>query len=290
MTLMTDTPTIAFLGTGTMGQGMIRRLLGAGLSVRAWNRTRAKAEPLAADGASVHDTAVQAVDGADIVITMLMDDRSVAEVVAPALSGFSPTAVWLQMSTVGVEGNQRLAELAARRGVAYVDAPVLGTRKPAADGTLKILASGPADVLAALAPVFAPMGTVFEGLGEAGVGSRLKLVANAWILSLTDAVATSVHLAQSFGLDPQLFLDVVAGSLSDTPYLQLKGKAVLGADYTPSFSLAAAAKDAALVVADGRAAGYEATLTAAVLAHMRRAIERGHGDDDMAAVYFGHEA
>jgi 3-hydroxyisobutyrate dehydrogenase len=282
---MSDQPVIAFLGTGIMGHGMAARLLGAGFSVHAWNRTRAKAASLADLGATVAETPAEAVTGADLVVTMLSD----ADAVLEAMTGALPTmdAVWLQMSTVGVEGCARLAAVARDAGVAFVDAPVLGTRKPAEDGTLKILAAGPAQLRERCEPVFAPMGMLFCWLDEVGQASALKLVANSWTLAITDATATSIRLAQHLDVDPQLFLDVIGGSLSDSPYLQVKGAAIIADQYPPSFAVSGAAKDARLIVQAGRDAGYEPELLEVVRRHLERAAERGHGDDDMAAVYFG---
>src|SRR5215210_410676 len=137
--------TVAVLGTGIMGAGMARNLLAAGMEVRAWNRTREKAEPLADDGAKVVDSPDQAAEGADFAITMLPDANTVAEAVGGEISPLSVLAedgVWIQTSTVGQEGSDRLAEVAADYGVTYVDAPVLGTKEPAEQGQLIVLASG----------------------------------------------------------------------------------------------------------------------------------------------------
>lgn len=116
---------VALLGTGIMGAAMARNLIKAGMEVHAWNRSREKAEPLTEDGATVVDTPAEAAGGADFLLTMLSDadviDEVVRDGVLPALAG---GAVWLQMSTVGEEGNEKLARLAAESGVAYVDAPV----------------------------------------------------------------------------------------------------------------------------------------------------------------------
>jgi len=288
---MSDQPDIAFLGTGLMGQGMVRRLLSGGLTVRVWNRTLAKATPLAEDGATVVASPAEAVDGAGFVITMLSDADAVLAAIADsgALAAMTPDAIWVQMSTVGLPGCARLAEAAAAAGVQFVDAPVLGTRQPAEEGKLKILAAGPAELRPRCEPIFAQLGTLFCWLDQVGQASALKLVANSWVLALIDGTATSISLAQHLGVDPQLFLDVISGAMSDSPYLQIKGKAVLAGDYTPSFAVSGAAKDAGLIVEAARNAGYEPTLIEVVREHLLRAAERGHGDEDMAAIYLGHD-
>ena len=143
MTNPTDAPTVALLGTGTMGLGMGRNLAAAGFPLRAWNRTRTKAEPLGGSGAEVVDTPAEAVRGADVVITMLFDADSVEATMREARDSLGEDVVWLQQSTVGVVGSDRLTKVAEELGLAYVDAPVLGTKKPAEDGALVVLASGP---------------------------------------------------------------------------------------------------------------------------------------------------
>src|SRR3569833_992452 len=220
-----DKLTVAVLGTGLMGEPIVRNLLRAGLGVRAWIRTRAKAEPLAQDGAVVCDEAAEAADGADVVVTMLYDGDTVEQVIAGVLPAMEEDAVWVQMSTVGVEATDRLAELARARDVTYVDAPVLGTRKPAEDGTLVVLASGPRD--ARVERGFEAVGSRTMWVGEGTEASRLKLVANSWVLALTSAVGEAVALSEAFGLDPRLFLQASEGGLTDTPYAQLKGEAII---------------------------------------------------------------
>ena len=240
-------PQIAFLGAGLMGAPMIARLAEAGYLVHVWNRTRSKAEAI--EHVLVADTPAEAAADASVVITMLLDADAVdAAMSGPggALSAMEGQDVWVQMSTVGLDGVYRLGKLAAEAGIAFVDAPVLGTRKPAEDGSLKILASGPEDALEELGPVFTVFGDVLPGLGEAGAGSRLKLVANQWVLALTDATAASLALAANLGLDPALFLSVIDGTASDSAYAQLKGRQMLDGSYSPSFALSGAAKDAKL--------------------------------------------
>lgn len=276
--------TVAVLGTGIMGEPIARNLLRAGITVRAWNRTRAKAEPLAADGAQVCDEAAEAAAGAGVVLTMLHDGDTVENVMAGVLPAMEEDAVWIQMSTVGVEAADRLAELARKRNVPFIDAPVLGTRKPAEDAALVVLAAGPRDDR--VQRVFDAIGSRTMWLGEGTEASRLKLVANSWVLALTTAVGEAVAMAERFGLDPQLFLDAIEGGALDSPYARLKSKAMMTGSFEPSFKAESAAKDASLVASAGRAAGANPRVAEAVRDQLRRATELGHGDEDMAAVYF----
>src|SRR3712207_6553123 len=133
---------VAVLGTGIMGAAMARNLLKAGMEVRVWNRSREKAEALGEDGAKDADSPRGAAEGADFLLTMLAEAGAIADAVDDGvLSALSDGGVWLQMSTVGIEGTERLGELAVGSGVAFVDAPVLGTKAPAEGGQLIVLAS-----------------------------------------------------------------------------------------------------------------------------------------------------
>ena len=284
---MTTTPTVAVLGTGTMGAPMARNIARAGLPVRVWNRTRERAEPLA-DVAAVTDTVADAVSGAHVVITLLWDTQGVVEVMEQARGHLGESAVWLQQSTVGVEGAARLGELAADLGVTYVDAPVLGTKKPAEDGVLVVLASGPEQAQQVVEPVLDAVGSRTLWVGEAGAGQRLKLVANSWVATVLEGVAESLSFARDLGLDPELFLDAVKGGAMDAPYVQLKGHNMLAGRYDPAFTLAGALKDVDLILQAAEGSGTDLGLMPGVRAHLARAVDAGHGDLDMAATYLEH--
>jgi 3-hydroxyisobutyrate dehydrogenase len=281
-------PAAAVLGTGTMGEPIARNLLRAGFPVRAWNRTRAKAEPLADAGATVCDSPAQAAARVDFVLTVLTDLDAVVETMEAegAFGAMRGGAVWLQLSTVGIDGAERLGELAAEHGVTYVDAPLMGTREPAEKGELVVLASGPADVRERCALVFDAIGKQTHWLGPAGVGSRMKMVVNLWLLAITEAAAEAIALAEGLGLEPRDFLDTMKGSPLDAPYLHLKGQAILDRTLEPSFKLSVAEKDARLVLDAARRAGIDPAVARAVQSSFAHAIELGHGDDDMAATYF----
>lgn len=279
--------TVAVLGTGIMGRPMAANLLAAGLAVRAWNRTREKAEPLADQGARICGTPEEAVQGADFVLTMLADGPAVHEVVAGALDAVPAGAVWLQTSTVGAEWTGKLAALADKAGLAFVDAPVLGTKQPAEQGKLVVLAAGQEELRERCAPVFDAIGSRTMWIGEAGAASRLKLVANAWVLALTNATAESVALAESLGVEPKLFLEAISGGALDVPYAHLKGGAMIDREFPLAFPAKHAAKDARLALEVAKDGHPDLGSARAALAHLERAIELGHGDEDMAVLYFG---
>jgi 3-hydroxyisobutyrate dehydrogenase len=283
-----DELTVAVLGTGIMGEPIARNLLRAGIGVRAWNRTRAKAECLAADGAVICAEPAEAADGADAVVTMLHDGDAVEQVIAGVLPAMEEDAVWAQMSTVGADSADRLAELARKREVKFVDCPVLGTKKPAEDGKLIVLASGHRDEN--VEKIFEAVGSRTLWVGERTEASRLKLVANSWVLALTTATGEAIALAEAFGLDPRLFLEAIKGGPLDSAYAQLKGDAMINGELPLSFKATAAAKDAGLVAAAGRAAGARPRVAEAVREQFRRTVELGHGTEDMAAVFYAARA
>jgi 3-hydroxyisobutyrate dehydrogenase len=273
---------VAVLGTGTMGAPMARNIAAAGHEVRAWNRSRGRAEPLAADGVQVAGSPYEAAVGAEVVVTMLSDGDAV-EAVAAELS-FPEDAVWAQMSTVGIEATERLLARAAGAGVPLVDAPVLGTKAPAEQGTLIVIASGDARARERCAPLFDAVGARTVALGEEpGASTRMKLVLNAWLVSLVEGLAESVALAEGLGVDPEAFLEIIDGGPLGPPYAKMKGTMMIERSYEPSFSLALAAKDARLALDAADASGLELPALRAIRAQLEKAVEQGHGDADMAA-------
>lgn len=290
MTTSTDL-TVALLGTGTMGAGMARNIAGVeGVDLRVWNRTRERAESLgeAPTSATVAGSVAEAVAQADVVVTVLYDADSTLEALEQARGSVAPGAVWLQTGTLGVAGTERAVALAEDLGLVLVDAPVLGTKKPAEDGALVVLASGPTEARPRVEAVLDAIGSRTMWVGEAGAGTRLKLAANAWVLSVVEGVAQSLGLARALGVDPALFLEAVSGGALDAPYVQLKGSAMLADELDPSFALAGALKDADLILEAAADAGAEASALAATRQLFQRAVDAGHGADDMAAVFRVH--
>jgi 3-hydroxyisobutyrate dehydrogenase len=273
---------IAILGTGVMGAPIARNLAAAGHDVRAWNRTRERAEPLREHGIEVLDSPNDAVTGAALVVTMLTDGTAVEDVAAELR--FPGNAVWWQASTVGLAATETLIGLAGEAGVVLVDAPVLGTKQPAEQGALIVLASGPPDARERCAPAFDAVSSRVVELGDSpGAGTRMKLVVNNWLLALTEGLAESVLLAEGLGLDAAAFLDVIDGGPMGPPYAKLKGTMMIDRAYETSFALALARKDAGLVEAAAEAIGLDLPLPRVVGERMQAAIDAGHGDADMAA-------
>ncbi|MFK0266027.1 NAD(P)-dependent oxidoreductase [Streptomyces angustmyceticus] len=286
---LSDAPSVAVLGTGIMGAAMARNLAAAGLDVRAWNRTRARAEPLAADGVRVTGTPAEAVEGAEVVLTMLLDGEAVLHAMRQAADALAPGALWLQTSTVGIEALPQLARFADEHGLRFVDAPVLGTKAPAEKGELTILAAAAPEVRERAERVFGIVGSRTLWAGEdaaGGAASRLKLVVNNWVLTVINGTGESLALAGALGVDPRTFLDAVAGGALDMPYLRLKSEVILSGTYPPSFTVSAARKDARLILEAAADFGVRMDLAAAAAERLRRAERQGHGEKDASAAYF----
>ena len=280
---------VAVLGTGIMGAPMARHLARAGMQVRAWNRTLAKAEPLADDGVRICRSPGEALDGAAVLLTVLADADAVESTVrngdALAHAAQRGELVWVQSSTVGVGDTERLMKYAADAGVGYVDAPILGTKGPAEAGEVTVLASGPDHLRDRCQPVFDAIGSRTFWLGDAGRGTRLKLVMNSWVLSLVTSTAEAMALADGLGLDPKRFLDTIAGGPLDNAYAHLKGNAMIRREFPPAFPVWGGAKDAGLILEAAEIAGVDLAVTEAVRRQMQATADAGHAEEDIAAVW-----
>jgi 3-hydroxyisobutyrate dehydrogenase len=234
-----DAP-VAVLGTGRMGDPIAHNLLAAGFDVRAWNRSPAKLEALAAAGARIAGDPREAVANARVVITMLADGRTLEETMLDpggALAAILPGAAWIQMATIGPAWTGRFARLAEHNGVHLIDAPVSGSDGPAARGELVVLASGPGHgnhhchgkVRRRIQPVFDAIAGRTLWVGPVGDGSRLKLVLNIWLASTVEAAAEAVALAEGLALDATLLLEVLDGGPLASAYARDKARAMLAA-------------------------------------------------------------
>jgi 3-hydroxyisobutyrate dehydrogenase len=284
---MTDA--VAVLGAGgTMGSGMARNIARAGIELVAWNRSRAKAEPLARDCAQICDTPAEAAASAELIVTMLSDVDAVLATMQGsdgALAGVQPGSVWIQSSTIGEQGTARCIELAQEHGIGFVDAPVLGTKQPAREGKLVVMASGPQSLRERVQPVFDAVAqrTIWVS-EEAGASTRLKLVTNAWIVSVVEGAAETIALAEGLGLDGSAFFDAIDGGPLDMPYLRLKGGAMLERDFEPTFALELASKDARLAVESAERVGLDLPALKAISARMLQAVPE-HGKEDLSVTF-----
>jgi 3-hydroxyisobutyrate dehydrogenase len=280
-----DHVAVAVLGAGIMGSAMARRLLSAGLPVTVWERSSSTAASLAEAGAVTAGSAREAVGGASVVITILPTADVVNSVIfdGGVADAFAEGCVWAQMGTIGVEATVAIRDRlgASRSDVLFLDAPVSGSKGPAEQGQLLILASGPAEAAETVAPVFAAIGRKTVWLGEAGSGSRVKLVVNAYMSILIEGVAETLELADRLGIGHRQLEEVIGGGPLDAPIADAKLHKMDQGDFAAEFPLEWALKDVDLAI---RAAhGGDLPLLAALSRQWHVAVDAGHGREDISA-------
>ncbi len=267
-----------------MGTAIAHRLLEQGVSVIAWDRKPEHARALAERGAELAGSAAELVSRAEFVITMLPTADIVLSVVEPLLDEWPEETIWLQMSSVGAAEADRLAQVAADHGVTLFDAPVSGSTHPAEEGKLTILASGPDSARAQVEPVFEALGSRVQWVGEAGMGSRLKLAANHWMIAMVAALAETMHLCQLMGLQEHQFVSLLDGGPLGSSYGLEKLREMQGHNYPAGFPVRLALKDLKLVREVASSSGVELPLLDAVLERIGD-VENKHANDDLAAVH-----
>jgi len=283
---MTQRPDVrvGVLGIGLMGTAMAHRLLDEGVAVIAWDRTPAHVQPLAERGAEIASAPSEVVASApQAVITMLPTAEIVLSVVEPLLDRWPAETVWLQMSSVGASEADELAKIADVHHVALFDAPVSGSTRPAEEGHLTILASGPHAARGKVEPIFAVLGSRVQWVGHTGMGSRLKLAANHWMIAMVTALAETMHLCKLMGLDEQQFRTLLDGGPLGSSYGLEKLGEMQRHEYPAGFPVRLALKDLKLVREVAISADVELPLDA-VLEQIGD-VENSHAEDDLAAVY-----
>jgi 3-hydroxyisobutyrate dehydrogenase len=283
---MARTQPIAVLGTGTMGHGMATSALRAGIPTIVWNREPEATRDLADLGAEVADTAADAARRAAIVVTMVTDANAVMSIARDQgmLAALDPGAIWVQMSTIGVAGIERVAALveAERPDITFLDAPVSGSKEPAEQGRLTIFASGPDEARVSVTALFDALGQRTVWVGPVGSGTRLKLVNNTWLAFSAEAVDASIALAHRLGLDTETVADALGGGPLVSPWQLAKLQRILKGDFSPQFPLSLALKDVHLAL---EAADEESFAALARLAdEWQQVVDRGLGDQDLTVM------
>ena len=277
---------VAFLGIGSMGHGMATSASRAGIPIVVWNREPEATRDLAELGADVAETAADAARRAAIVVTMVTDTDAVISIARDQgmLAALAPNAIWVQMSTIGVAGIERVADLvdAERSDVMLLDAPVSGSEVPAEQGQLTIFASGPDEARSRVAPLFEALGQRTIWVGAVGAGSRLKLVNNTWLAFTAEAVAASLALARRLGLETETVVNALGGSSLVSPWQTAKLQRIAEGEYSPQFALSLALKDVHLALQaadDGRFAAL-----ASLADEWQQAVDDGLGDQDLTVM------
>jgi 3-hydroxyisobutyrate dehydrogenase len=283
---MTEKTTVGVLGLGAMGHAFANNLLKNGFPTRVWNRNRARAEGLS--GAMICDTPRQAAEGAGVVITMLPDGKITESVLAGAdgvLASVPKGAAIAQMGTIGVESTMHLARTihSVRPDIAFIDAPVSGTKGPAEQARIRILASGDHEAASAIEPVFSAIASHTQWFGKVGAGSRMKLVVNALLIITMQGVAEATRLAETLGFATDDLWSALEGGPLGTPYAKAKLDMIKDGRFDAQMALAWGLKDAGLaldVAKDIQMPALERTHEV-----WAEAVAAGLGELDIAAVY-----
>ncbi|HTA34121.1 MAG TPA: NAD(P)-dependent oxidoreductase [Solirubrobacteraceae bacterium] len=277
-------PRVGLLGVGLMGSAMARRLLDRGVALVAWDRDSEHLQDLRGRGGEVAEGPSDVLSDTSVVITMLPTAEVVLDVVKPLLDDWPDGAVWLQMSSVGAAEADQLTLLAEQHEITLVDAPVSGSTHPAEEGELTILASGPDSARSALEPIFDALASRVLWVGQAGMGSRLKLAANHWMITMVGALAESMHLCNAMGLDQGQFVALLDGGPLGSGYALQKLDEMRRHEYPAGFPVRLALKDMELVREVEQSSHAEMPVLEAVLDRFLAA-DKELADQDLAAIY-----
>ena len=244
-------PKLGFIGIGSMGRPIARRLLQAGYKVSVYNRDRAKAEALVASGATVAGSIAELASAADVILSCLANDDAVRNVYAGPESVFAnvrPGSVVIEMSTVNPETSRELYKLGSDRGVSVLDVPISGSTPAAEQGTLTLFGGGDEKIFHNTAPIFRAVARQFFYLGPSGSGTTMKLVVNTLLGVGMQAIAEAVALGQKAGLNRDRLFDVLSHTAVIAPAHAGKLAKVARHDYTPQFAIRLMNKDFRLIL------------------------------------------
>lgn len=278
---------IGFIGMGIMGQPMAKNLLEAGHEVMIYNRTHEKAMPLVEAGAQLGRSPKELAQWAEAVILMLTGPEAIEAVLNGSdglLSASDAKPIIINMSTVSPAYTRELASKLHEKGVPFIDAPVSGSKKPAEDGTLVILASGPQELVRAMEPMFLAMGKKVVYCGDAGRGTDMKMSINLLLSVMMAGLSESVVMAERLGLDTQLFLDTVLSGPLSCDFFRLKAPMLQKNEFPPQFPLKHMAKDINFILQAARAKGLSLQVEQAVADYYETAMDNGLEDLDLAAI------
>jgi 3-hydroxyisobutyrate dehydrogenase-like beta-hydroxyacid dehydrogenase len=283
-----ERPRVGFAGLGRMGHAMAANILAAGFPLAVWNRTPERARDLAAKGARTAATPRELTGAAEIILTSLADPAAVEAVYLGSdglLAGEVAGKTFVDLSTVAPSLSRRLAATAADRGAAFLDAPVAGSIKAAADGTVAVMAGGDRAAFDRCAPVFAAIGRVAFHLGESGSGATMKLVSNGLLATIVQALGEGIALGEKAGLDPATMFDVLGASSAAAPVVAAKAKTISERVYHPAaFTLQLMQKDLWLALSLANDLAVPMPATAAAYDMVLAANATGKAAHDFAAV------
>lgn len=279
---------VGFLGLGIMGKAMSMNLLRHGFKVTVWNRTLSKCDELVEHGASVGATPAEVVKKCRYTIGMLSDPPAALSVVFDkdgVLEQICEGKGYIDMSTVDADTSSKIREAITKKGGYFLEAPVSGSKKPAEDGQLIILAAGEKVLYDEILPAFDVMGKKSFFLGEVGNGAKMKLVVNMIMGSMMNALSEGLVLADRSGLSQQTLLDVLDLGAIANPMFKMKGPSMIKHSHPPAFPLKHQQKDMRLALALGDENAVSMPVAAAANESFKKARSLGLGDSDFSAVY-----
>ncbi|HBG08081.1 MAG: 3-hydroxyisobutyrate dehydrogenase [Geobacteraceae bacterium GWC2_58_44] len=280
--------TIGFLGLGIMGSAMAKNLLKAGFKVTVWNRSQDKCAELAAVGAGVAATPAEVTSSCAITFAILADPAAAHAVcfgADGALEGIGAGRGYVDMSTVDAATSGEIGAAISDKGGRFLEAPVSGSRKPAEDGTLIILAAGDRALFDLALPCFEKMGKKSLYLGEVGRGAQMKLIVNMTMGGMMTIFCEALALADKAGLSSADLLDVIDAGAIANPMFKMKGAQIAQGAFNPAFPLKHMQKDLRLAVALGDSLGQPLFTAAAANESFKRAKALGLSDQDFCAVF-----
>jgi 3-hydroxyisobutyrate dehydrogenase-like beta-hydroxyacid dehydrogenase len=280
------TPTVGWIGTGRMGYQLALRLLNAGYDVAAWNRTRAKCEPLTEFGAKVVDSPVDLVDR-DIVFIMVSADKDLEAVISGPgglLSGPGAPKIVVDSSTVSTEASARIRAVVEGTGAQFLAAPVSGNPKVIAAGKLTVAASGPKEAFDVVEPLLGTWGQGVTYVGEGEVARLVKIAHNVFLGVVIQSLAEITVLAERGGVSRAAFLAFLNDSVLGSAFSRYKSPALVNLDFHPTFTTALLRKDLQLGLSAGKELGVPMPLAAAADMLIAQAIGAGYTDDDFATL------
>jgi 3-hydroxyisobutyrate dehydrogenase-like beta-hydroxyacid dehydrogenase len=279
---------IGFVGLGIMGSAMATNLVKAGFKLTVWNRSVDKCSPLIKLGATFAASPRSVAECTDLVVAMMATPaavRSVRDGCAGIMAGLSPGKGFLDMSTVDAETSLDSARLAHEKGALFLEAPVAGSRKPAEEATLTIMAAGDGDLYYSSLPIMEKMGKKIIFLGETGNAAHMKLANNLVMGGMLTALCEGLALASGCGLDTAQLLEVLDSGAVSNPMFRLKGPQIASnKDFPPAFPLKHMQKDLRLALQLAEQTGQPLFATAIINELYKKAMAEHLGDEDFAAV------
>jgi 3-hydroxyisobutyrate dehydrogenase-like beta-hydroxyacid dehydrogenase len=273
------------IGLGNMGTAFAERLLDGGYDLLVYNRTAAKAEPLAARGAAVADTAEELAERVDVVLTSLPNDEALESVAEEVVGAMRPDGVLVDLSTVSPGASARVEVLADEASVAYLRAPVSGNPTVVRSGNLSFIVSGPREALDRVEPVLETIGPTVRYVGDAEQARIVKLALNLMIAGLAQLMSEALVLAEASDVSRQDLLETMGSSAVGAPFVKYKTEPLLHDDFSATFTTALMEKDIDLILDAAKQAGLELPVAQEMKSLLRATAEAGHADDDFMALY-----